>query len=90
VLVSGDCAPASTGQGFEQDLGAWIAHMAPTCGGTSGARRVYDSWSDEDRYLPLAVEQRLLARAGFQVDVPWRRSPFAVIVGVRPTSTARA
>ena len=62
--------------------------MAPTCGGTSGARRVYESWGDEDMYLPLAVEQRLLARAGFQVDVPWRRSPFAVIVGVRATSIA--
>jgi hypothetical protein len=37
-------------------------------------------------YLPLAIEQRLLARAGFRVDVPWRRSPFAVIVGVKPRS----
>ena len=84
VLVSGDCAPASTDHGFEQELDAWIAHMAPSCGGTSKARRVYLSWSDEDTYLPLAVEQRLLARAGFRVDVPWRRSPFAVIVGVKP------
>jgi SAM-dependent methyltransferase len=89
VLVSGDCAPASTGRAFAADLDAWIAHMAPTCGGTSGARRVYQSWGDEDTYLPLTVEQRLLARAGFHVDVPWRRSPFAVIVGVRPTSRAR-
>lgn len=83
VLVSGDCAPASTGRGFARELDAWFAHMAPSCGGTSGARRVYESWRDEDRYLPLAVEQRLLARAGFDVDVPWRRSPFAVIVGVK-------
>jgi len=89
VLVSGDCAPASTRQGFAGELDAWIAHMAPSCGGTSGARRVYASWGSEDTYLPLALEQRLLSRAGFQVDVPLRRSPFAVIVGVRPTSTAR-
>ena len=34
-------------------------------------------------YLPLAEEIRLLQRAGFAVDVPWRRSPFAVIVGSR-------
>jgi hypothetical protein len=45
---------------------------------------VYQSWGHEDTYLPLATEQRLLARARFQVDVPWRRSPFAVIVGVKP------
>lgn len=83
VLVSGDCAPATTEHGFEQELDAWIAHMAPSCGGASKARRVFQSWGDEDTYLPLAVEQRLLARAGFQVDVPWRRSPFAVIVGVK-------
>jgi SAM-dependent methyltransferase len=84
VLVSGDCAPASTDRGFEQELDAWIAHMAPSCGGSAEARRVYRSWGDEDEYLPLGVEQRLLTRAGFQVDVPWRRSPFAVIVGVKP------
>ena len=90
VLISGDCAPASTGHGFAQELDAWIAHMAPSCGGTSGARRVYESWGEEDTYLPLALEQRLLGRAGFQVDMPWRRSPFAVIVGVKPKSPARA
>jgi ubiquinone/menaquinone biosynthesis C-methylase UbiE len=84
VLVSGDCAPASTDHGFAQELDAWIAHMAPSCGGTSAARRVYQSWGDEDTYLPLATEQRLLAKAGFRVDVPWRRSPFAVMVGVKP------
>jgi len=86
LLVSGDCAPASTGRGFAQELDAWIAHMTPSCGGTAGARRVYRSWGDEDTYLPLALEQRMLARAGFRVDVPWRRSPFAVMVGVKPTS----
>jgi tRNA (cmo5U34)-methyltransferase len=89
VLVSGDCAPASTDGGFARELDAWFAHMAPSCGGMSGARRVYESWGDEDTYLPLALEQRLLARAGFQVDVPWRRSPFAVIAGVRPIAPAR-
>jgi SAM-dependent methyltransferase len=89
VLVSGDCAPASTDRGFALELDAWLAHMAPSCGGMSGARRVYESWGGEDTYLPLAVEQRLLARAGFHTDVPWRRSPFAVIVGVRPTARAR-
>jgi hypothetical protein len=34
-------------------------------------------------YVPLADEIRLLERAGFAVDVPWRRSPFAVIVASR-------
>jgi hypothetical protein len=34
-------------------------------------------------YVPLAEEISLLRRAGFDVDIPWRRSPFAVIVGFR-------
>jgi hypothetical protein len=83
VLISGDCAPASTPRGFERDLDVWITHLGKTFGGRAKGRRVYESWADEDVYVPLAVEIRLLEQAGFAVDVPWRRSPFAVIVGQR-------
>jgi tRNA (cmo5U34)-methyltransferase len=83
VLINGDCAPASTPRGFARDLDVWFTHLAKTFGGRAKARRVYESWADEDVYVPLAVEIRLLERAGFAVDVPWRRSPFAVIVGHR-------
>jgi SAM-dependent methyltransferase len=84
VLVNGDCAPASTPRGFARDLDVWFAHLGKTFGGRARGRRVYESWADEDMYLPLAEEIRLLERAGFGVDIPWRRSPFAVIVGSRP------
>jgi SAM-dependent methyltransferase len=83
VLISGDCAPASTPRGFARDLDVWFAHLGKSFGGRARGRRVYESWADEDTYLPLAEEIRLLQRAGFAVDVPWRRSPFAVIVGCR-------
>jgi ubiquinone/menaquinone biosynthesis C-methylase UbiE len=83
VLINGDCAPASTPRGFERDLELWFAHLGKTFGGRAKGRRVYESWAAEDVYLPLADEIRLLERAGFVVDVPWRRSPFAVIVGCR-------
>ena len=83
VLINGDCAPASTPRGFARDLDVWFAHLGKSFGGRAGGRRVYKSWADEDTYLPLADELRLLERAGFTVDVPWRRSPFAVIVGCR-------
>lgn len=83
VLVNGDCAPASTAQGFAQDLNVWFNHLSRTFGGRAGAKRVYNSWADEDVYVPLADELKLLQRAGFKTDVPWRRSPFAVIVGLR-------
>jgi ubiquinone/menaquinone biosynthesis C-methylase UbiE len=83
VLINGDCAPASTPGGFARDLDVWFTHLAKTFGGRAKGKRVYESWADEDVYVPLAVEIRLLQRAGFAVDVPWRRSPFAVIVGQR-------
>jgi ubiquinone/menaquinone biosynthesis C-methylase UbiE len=83
VLINGDCAPASTPRGFARDLDVWFAHLGKTFGSRTRGRRVYESWADEDTYVPLAEEIRLLERAGFDVDVPWRRSPFAVIVACR-------
>ncbi len=83
VLINGDCAPASTARGFARDLDVWFTHLAKTFGSRARGRRVYESWADEDVYVPLADEIHLLERAGFAVDVPWRRSPFAVIVGCR-------
>ena len=83
ILINGDCAPASTSRGFARDLDVWFAHLGNTFGSRARGRRVYESWADEDVYVPLAEETRLLQRAGFAVDVPWRRSPFAVIVGCR-------
>jgi SAM-dependent methyltransferase len=83
VLINGDCAPASTARGFARDLDLWFTHLGRTFGSRARGRRVYESWADEDVYVPLAEEIHLLERAGFVVDVPWRRSPFAVIVGCR-------
>ena len=87
VLINGDCAPASTARGFARDLDVWFTHLAKTFGSRAKGRRVYESWAEEDTYVPLAEEIRLLERAGFAVDVPWRRSPFAVIVASRQALT---
>jgi SAM-dependent methyltransferase len=83
VLINGDCAPASTARGFAHDLDVWFTHLGKTFGSRARGRRVYESWADEDVYVALADEIRLLERVGFAVDVPWRRSPFAVIVASR-------
>jgi SAM-dependent methyltransferase len=89
VLINGDCAPASTPRGFARDLDVWFSHLGKTFGGRTKGRRVYESWAEEDTYVPLDDEIRLLRRAGFVVDVPWRRSPFAVIVGCRREAEPR-
>lgn len=83
IIVSGDCMPSTSPAAFRRDLEVWYRHLAETYGRARG-KRIYASWADEDTYLPLAVETRLLQRAGFIVDVAWRRSPFAVLVGHKP------
>ena len=84
ILINGDCAPADTPSAFAQDLEHWYGHLGKTFGRAKG-KRVYASWADEDTYLPLTLEMRLLSRAGFAVEVPWRRSPFVVIAAIKPT-----
>ena len=83
VLVSGDCMPATHPAIAARDLEHWFAHLARTARSRSAAKRIYESWADEDTYMPLSVEVKLLERAGFAVEIPWRRSPFAVVAGVR-------
>jgi SAM-dependent methyltransferase len=82
VLINGDCAPARARSAFNSDLEVWFTHLGRTFGRAKG-RQVYESWADEDTYMPLADEVRMLERARFAVEVPWRRSPFAVIVGIK-------
>ena len=83
VLVSGDCMPASTPGGFARDLEVWFAHLGRSFGGRAGGRSVYESWADEDVYVPLEDEIKMLQRAGFATDVTWRKSPFAVVAAVK-------
>lgn len=83
VLVNGDCMPASTKTGFARDLDVWFTHLGRSFGGRAGGKKVYDSWAAEDVYVPLADEIAMLERAGFEVDVTWRKSPFAVVAAVK-------
>lgn len=83
ILVSGDCMPASSAIATAADLENWCAHLARSAGSLAAARRIYASWADEDTYMPLAREVELLEAAGFSVEIPWRRAPFAVVVATR-------
>jgi len=83
VLVSGDCFPPASTQLWARDVDEWIAHLARTFRTRARAKREFESWQHEDTYVPLTEELRLLTGAGFRVDVPWRRSPFAVVAAVK-------
>jgi SAM-dependent methyltransferase len=83
ILVSGDCMPACTAIAAAVDLTVWHDHLARSAGSLAAARRIHASWADEDTYMPLAREAEMLEAAGFSVEIPWRRAPFAVIVATR-------
>ena len=77
LLVTADSHPAADGAAAAKQREAWLAHLRQSYG--ADALSILDSWADEDVYQPLEVEIELLERAGFRVDVPWRRDGFAVI-----------
>lgn len=83
LLVSGDAMRSSAPALKRAEIAGWIAHMRRTYSARE-ASGFLAAWAGEDRYMPLAVEVALLRSAGFRVDVPWRRAPFAVVAATRP------
>jgi len=81
LLVSADCHPASDRARAAEQRDAWTAHLRTTYG-SAEARALLRAWGREDVYVPLEAEIALLQRAGFSVDVAWRRGAFAVIVAI--------
>jgi ubiquinone/menaquinone biosynthesis C-methylase UbiE len=80
ALINADCCLATSARARAADRAVWLRHLARRY----GARRAEGflrAWAKEDVYLPLAVEIALMQRAGFVVDVAWRRASFAVVVG---------
>jgi SAM-dependent methyltransferase len=82
ILASGDAMLSSSAPLRRHEMAAWRAHMRQWYSARQ-ARGFLAAWASEDRYMPLAVEVKLLESAGFRVDVPWRRAPFAVVVGTK-------
>jgi hypothetical protein len=83
VLVTADCHPSHERKRWIEQRDRWVEHLAE-----SYTRRKAESllrdWSDEDTYMPLPTELRLLSDAGFRsTDVVWRVGPFAVIVATK-------
>jgi ubiquinone/menaquinone biosynthesis C-methylase UbiE len=82
ALINADCCLATSARARTADRAVWLRHLARRY----GARRAEGflrAWAKEDVYLPLAVEIALMQRAGFVVDVAWRRASFAVVVGTK-------
>ena len=79
VLGSADCYPAAHPRLAGADRAAWVAHLEQSYS-PEDVRGFFRRWAREDHYVPLLDEVATLRRAGFAVDVPWRKQAFAVIV----------
>ena len=78
LFITVDCQPASSRALAEQQRDAWRAHLRETYAPPE-ADALLDAWAKEDVYVPLDTEMSLLKRAGFDVEIVWRKGSFAVI-----------
>lgn len=79
VLINADCFPASDSRIASVDRAAWVTHLERTYP-AQDVRGFFRRWAAEDHYVPLTAETAALERAGFGVDIVFRRRAFAVIV----------
>ena len=79
-LVNVDCQPASDRTIAQKQFAAWKAHLMMSYTAAE-ADKYLAAWSREDVYVPLDAEIALMRKAGFAVEVLWRKDAFAVVRG---------
>ena len=82
AIVNADCCLSSNTVLQARDRDAWHRHLARSYG-RAAAEGYLRAWAGEDVYFSLDDERAMLTRAGFAVDVVWRRDSFAVMVGTK-------
>jgi SAM-dependent methyltransferase len=87
LFISADCHPAADRARAASQRDAWKTHLCASYDAVE-AEALLRAWGREDVYVPLDEELALLKRAGFGVDVAWRRGAFAVIVAINRRRTA--
>lgn len=80
AIVNVDCQPARDASLARRQHEAWKDHLMNSYS-ENEAEHYLEAWSHEDVYVPLEVELELMRKAGFSVEVLWRRDAFAVIRG---------
>ena len=78
LFISVDCNPASDAKIAAEQHRKWRAHLEQFYGKTQ-ATSLLKAWSREDTYMPLNVEMSMMEKAGFSVELLWRKGAFAVI-----------
>ncbi|MCC7125736.1 MAG: class I SAM-dependent methyltransferase [Acidobacteria bacterium] len=83
MLIDADCLTAASPRLRARHHALWRDHLAMSHG-AAGAKKFLAAWAGEDTYFPIDVETAQLRKAGFVVDVTWRRASFAVVAAVKP------
>jgi trans-aconitate methyltransferase len=78
--ITVDCHPALQPALARAQRAAWEAHLRRSYSPTR-ARHLLASWAGEDVYVALEIEVGLMRKAGFAVEVLWRKGAFAVLLG---------
>jgi len=78
-LLSVDCQPSDDARLAATQMTAWREHLERRYSARE-SRNLLRTWAGEDTYVPLGAETALLERAGFRVDVLWRKGAFAVLL----------
>ncbi len=81
-FITVDCQPAHEKRLAIRQFAAWKAHLRSTY----DERQAEDylvAWAEDDFYVPLDAEIELMSKAGFRVEVLWRKDAFAVLLGTR-------
>jgi tRNA (cmo5U34)-methyltransferase len=82
LFVSADCFLASSARLQARHREAWLRHLQRRYSRRK-AEQFLRTWGKEDVYFTLDREIELLREAGFDVEIPWRRDSFAVLVGMK-------
>src|SRR5215472_660213 len=82
LVVTVDCHPASNATLARRQFEAWKSHLIKAYS-EAESDAYLEAWSHEDVYVPLDAETELMQRAGFAVEILWRKDAFAVVRGKR-------
>lgn len=79
-VITVDCNPAADSSLIRRQFAAWKAHLMQHYSAKE-ADDYLKAWSHEDVYVPLDAEMEMMRKAGFNVEVLWRKEAFAVLRG---------
>lgn len=82
MMVSADCCLAAAKSLQQAHRAEWLQHLQ-TNYSRAKSEGFLRAWAKEDVYFTLEREVELLANAGFSVEIAFRKSCFAVVVGLK-------